>query len=136
MDNFFGYTIKIKSDDFGDDDVCLGSIDGRLEQIKLHRDNKFFNIYPQFGPDKVKCVFPTDLHDAAVGGTGKRVTVIGELKYRASESFPHEICVHSIDIEPSDEDLPTFDDMLGIIPDFEKNTPAEEIVRKTRNEWN
>lgn len=115
---------------------CFGSIDGRLEQINVHGKNKFFTIYPDIGPDKVKCVFPTDLHNVAVGGIERRVTVSGELKYRARAAFPHEIRVHSIDLEPSDDDLPTFNDMLGIIPDVEKDTPSEEIIRKIRDEWN
>ena len=116
-------------------DSCYGSVEGALEQINLHGNKQHFTIYPDIGAAKVKCIFPEKLHDDAINSIEKRVVVSGEIFYRPKETFPHKIIVEGMIVNPPDSELPTFDDMLGIIPSFAEGIPSEKIIRENRDEW-
>jgi hypothetical protein len=116
-------------------DSCLGSVEGALEQINIHGKAKHFTIYPEVGPSKVKCSFPDDLHDDAINSIEKNVVVSGKLLFRPNAHFPHEIIVDSMLVNPRDDELPTFDDLLGIAPAIDGALPSEAAIREIRDEW-
>lgn len=113
---------------------CFGSVEGALEQINIHSQEKFFTIYPDIGPQKIRCVFPEHLHQDAVKSIEKRVEVNGLLWFRPGSPYPHQINVDKITVQPDDNELPTFDDLLGIAP-FEDERSSEEIIGVLRNGW-
>lgn len=115
-------------------DTCIGSVEGKLEQINVHGHDKHFTVYPDIGPQKVRCIFPEKLRAEAINGIEKRVEVNGVLRFRPRAPFPHEITVQSITVQPPDSELPTFDDLLGIAPIDDKRS-SEEIIREQRNGW-
>ena len=117
------------------DEECEGSIEGMLEQINLHQGANLFHIYPEVGPTKVSCHFPSGIYDDAVSSVGRRVAVYGKLKYRAGASFAHQVVVSSIDTYLSDNDIPDWDDILGRAPDATGLLSSEEFIRDFRDAW-
>ena len=113
---------------------CWGSIEGPLEAINVHGKQHHFVIYPEVGPTKIRCTFPEPLHDHVIANIEKRLLVSGKMLYRRNASFPHEIIVESFDVLPDDEDLPTFDDLRGIVKDDDSRL-AEDIIREQRDDW-
>ncbi len=117
------------------DDECAGSIEGMLEQINLHDGANVFHIYPEVGPRKVTCHFPTRLFDDAVAAVGRRVEITGTLLYRAGASFPHQVAVTEIEAYPFEHDLPDWDDIRGRAPDATGDMSSEAFVRELRDGW-
>lgn len=117
------------------EDECAGSVAGMLEQINLHHDANVFHIYPEVGPQKIMCHFPSRLYDDAVSAVGRKVDVFGQLKYRSGASFPHKIAVKSIETFERYEDLPDWDDLRGRAPDATGTLISEDFVRELRDAW-
>lgn len=112
-----------------------GSISGMLEEINIHAGTNSFRIYPKIGPSKVICHFPRQLMEQAINSVNRHVNVYGKLKYKARERFPFEVVVSDIEVYPSDEELPTLDDLRGIAPNATQGVSSEEFVRNIRVEW-
>ena len=117
------------------EEECIGSIEGRLEQINIHEGANTFHIYPEVGPRRVSCHFPNVLLDDAIFAVGRKVEVSGVLKYRHAASFPHEIAVTGIDAFPPEDELPTWEDLRGRAPDATGDLSSEAFVRELRNAW-
>lgn len=117
------------------DEECVGFIEGRLEQINIHGGANTFHIYPDVGPRKVACHFPSGLLDDAIYAVGRRVEVTGVMKYRQGASLPHVISVTSIDPLPPEDELPSWDDLRGRAPDATGQISSEDFVRELRDAW-
>ncbi len=117
------------------DEECIGFIEGRLEQINIHERANTFHIYPDVGPRKVSCHFPSALLDDAIFAVGKQVEISGTLKYRHGANFPHTIAVTAIDSFPAEDELPTWDDLRGRAPNATGMLSSEAFVRELRNGW-
>ncbi|TCU75148.1 hypothetical protein EDE08_103368 [Bradyrhizobium sp. R2.2-H] len=137
-DHRFDITEKIarKVDDaLAVDEECEGAIEGKLEQINLHHGANVFYVYPDVGPRKLTCHFPSRLYDEAVSAVGKRVEVFGTLRYRAGADFPHQVAVAAIDAFPLEADLPDWDDVRGMAPDATGELSSEAFIRELRDGW-
>lgn len=117
------------------EEVCEGGIEGMLEQINIHRGANTFQIFPDVGPNKVSCHFPSKMYDDAVSAVGRRVEVFGTLKYRAGASFAHQIAVSSIETHPFEQDIPDWDDLRGRAPDATGLMKSEAFIRELRDAW-
>ncbi len=117
------------------EDECEGSVDGMLEQINVHLGANIFHTYPDVGPKKVTCRFPSRLYDDAVSVVGKRVEVLGTLNYRIGASFPHLIAVTGINPFPPDIEIPDWEDLRGRAPDATGVLSSEAFVRELRDGW-
>lgn len=117
------------------DEECVGFIEGLLEQINIHEGANTFHIYPDVGPRKVACHFPSALLDDAIYAVGRKVEVNGLMKYRQGAAFPHAIVVTSIESFPPDDELPTWEDLRGRAPDATGQLSSEAFVRELRNGW-
>lgn len=117
------------------DEECEGAVEGMLEQINLHHGANVFYIYPEVGPRKVTCHFPTSLYDDAVSAVGRRVEVFGTLNYRSGATFPHQVAVTAIDAFPPESELPDWEDLRGRAPDATGELSSEAFVRELRNGW-
>ncbi|MCX7384161.1 MAG: hypothetical protein NT133_22695, partial [Alphaproteobacteria bacterium] len=116
-------------------DECEGAMQGMLEQINIHGGANLFHIFPEIGPSKIACSFPSRLYDDAVSSVGRMVEVQGTLKFRARASFPHQISVSCIETFPPEDALPSWDDIRGRAPDCTDGMSSEEYVRSLRNAW-
>jgi hypothetical protein len=117
------------------EDECDGSLEGDLDQINVHQGANIFHIYPHIGPRRVTCHFPPGLLDDAVAAVGRRIEVYGSLKYRYRAPFPHQIDVTGIEVLPSDDELPDWDDLRGRAPDATGELSSEAFVRGLRDAW-
>jgi len=117
------------------DEECEGSMEGMLEQINLHLGANTFHIYPEIGPRKVTCHFPSALYDDAVSAVGRRVEVFGTLRYRARADFPNAIAVTQIEAYPPLDELPDWEDLRGRAPDATGGLSSEAFVRGLRDGW-
>lgn len=117
------------------DEECEGAIEGMLEQINLHLGANTFHIYPDVGPRKVTCHFPSKLFDDAVAAVGRRVEVSGTLHYRFRASYPHLIDVAHIEAYQPVSELPDWEDLRGRAPDATGGLSSEAFVRELRDGW-
>jgi hypothetical protein len=118
------------------DEECEGSIEGMLEQINVHHGANVFYIYPEVGPRKVACHFPSRLYDDAVSAVGRRVEIFGTLHYRIGAVLPHALSVTGIDAYPPESELPDWEDLRGMAPDATGDMSSEAFVRELRDGWN
>lgn len=117
------------------EDECDGVLDGMLEQINIHLGANTFHIYPEIGPRKVTCNFPSRLYDDAIAAVGRKVEISGILRYRSGAQFPHQIAVSGIEVFPNDNELPDWEDLLGIAPNATGDLSSEAFVRELRDAW-
>ena len=110
-----------------------GFIRGMLEAINVHGGINIFRIYPDIGPVKVTCHFPTELQNSAVGAIGRFVEVRGTLKYKVTASFPHEVEVSNLETFPDELELPKLNDLRGIAPKATGEQSSEDFIRDVRN---
>jgi len=115
--------------------VSWGSVKGVVELFNSHSDPCAFNIYTDYGPQNVKCVFKRSMMDKAVEAVNHTVTVTGELKYRPRKLTPYECSVEEIEIHPSDRELPRLEELYGIAPDATGDVKTLEFIRGIRDEW-
>ena len=115
------------------EDRARGFLRGMLEYINIHGGQNVFKIYPDVGPIKITCHFPSGLKKTAIQAVGSYVEVRGELRYRAVSNYPHEISVDEIEIFSPDEMLPSLYELRGIAPNFTGELSSEEFVRKIRD---
>jgi hypothetical protein len=117
------------------EDECDGTLDGMLEQINIHSGANIFHIYPQIGPRKVTCHFPSRLYDDAVAAVGRRVEVSGVLRYRSGAQFPHQVAVDGIEVFPPEFELPDWEDLRGRAPRATGELSSEAFIRELRDVW-
>jgi hypothetical protein len=116
-------------------DECEGSIEGMLEQINVHEGANIFHVYPEIGPRKLTCRFPSRLYDDAVSAVGRRVEVSGTLRYRIGATFPHEIMVSNVEAFPAESALPDWEDLRGRAPNATGELSSDVFVRGLRDAW-
>jgi len=117
------------------DEKCEGALEGMLEQINLHHGANVFYIYPDVGPRKLTCHFPSKLYDDAISAVGRRVEVYGTLHYRSGATFPHQVAVNAIEPFPPESELPDWDDLWGRAPDITGGLSSEVFIRELRDGW-
>lgn len=116
----------------GEDQVIDGSIEGTLEMINIHAGRNRFEIYPTIGPKKVRCHFPKAIQNDAIAGVGKYINVAGKIRHRERDRYPYRVDVESIEIYPSEDELPSIFDLKGIAPELTGPLSSEEFLRKIR----
>lgn len=111
-----------------------GSVKGVVERYNSHGQQKYFHIYPPIG-GRVRCSFTEEHRQKASLAVDKNVIVRGLLKYRAGEFAPSEISVDSIEILPSDDQLPMLSALSGVAPNATGDQTSVDFVRKLRDDW-
>ena len=108
----------------------IGSIVGSLDAISVHRGNEF-RVWEELEARPVTCKFPTNLLDQAKQSLGSRVLVYGEV--RSNSQGQHiSVVVHGIESYAEDIDLPTIEQMSGIIDDFTNGLTLGEYIEEIR----
>jgi hypothetical protein len=91
-----------------------GTIEGRLESIQEVHSGLQFHIRDAMLRQKVRCYFPEELLPEVFEKFRKRVEVSGLIHYRKS-GIPIGIEAERIQILPDDSELPTAEDVRGIL---------------------
>lgn len=104
-------------DIIGPDEIIEGSMSGMLEWLNIHNTN-MFHIYPEVGPKKVNCHFPSTLKQTVISAIDRHVRVFGELRYKKRDKFAYAINVREIEVLPPDDELPSLSSLRGIAKPF------------------
>ena len=107
------------------------SIDGKLDVVNIHVRPRF-SIFDDIGMQEVRCHFPDRLLDEVRKSLGKRVTVVGDVKFSAETDRPISIRVDEI-IPLEDETVKPklFSEMHAI--DMTGDLSSEEYIRRLRD---
>lgn len=109
---------------------ALGSIEGRMETISLHKTSKFV-VYHARTQRPVSCKFDLKQLDEMKEMLGKRVNVYGRVSYNA-KGEPLNIDIMDIRRLKERHELPTVDELLGIDPDFTGELDSVAYLQRIR----
>ena len=108
----------------------IGSVVGNLDSISVHRGNEF-RVWEELEVRAVTCRFPPDLLELAKQSLGSRVLVYGDVKSNSSGQRT-SVIVHGIELYPGDFDLPTIEQLSGIIDDFTNGLSLGDYIEEIR----
>lgn len=108
----------------------IGSVVGNLDSISVHRGNEF-RVWEEQEAHAVTCRFPSDLLEQAKQALGSRVLVYGDVKSN-SRGQRMSVMVHGIEPYPRDFDLPSIEQMSGIIDNFTNGLSIGEYIEEIR----
>jgi hypothetical protein len=111
----------------------MGFMKGMVERMNIHKDAKWFNLYPFVGPESVACRFLSKDKETAKASMGRYVRVHGDLHYHWREKWPFQITVSAIELLPVAEEMPKFSDLWGCAPDATGDKTSEQFIEDIRN---
>ena len=109
-------------------------IKGMIEAANIHESSRyFFYLYPNLGPQRVRCVFPAEHRELVRNAFGKFVRVHGDFKYGWRDRNPYEIKVKEIEILPGRAEIPDVRAFFGIAPDATGGVDTEDFMEELRH---
>jgi hypothetical protein len=99
----------------GEGRESIGTIEGKLQALNIHEKPQRFAIFDLLTDRRVECYFGENVElEEVLRGVGRRVAVSGIIKTRGTgERF--SIDVRTLRVFPAESDLPTPDDVRGIL---------------------
>jgi hypothetical protein len=110
-----------------------GRVSGTLERVDVHETHEFV-LFPPIEGVSISCQFGPELLDDVRRAIKRHVTVSGFMDYLPGSPFPRYVRVTSIEIHPSDEELPGLADLRGMARGCTDGMTAVEFVRSIRDE--
>lgn len=103
----------------GEDEQTIGTVEGKLEALNVHGQSNRFSVYDALTGSKVECnltsrVTVEDLRLAI----GRRVSVRGPVRSRPGGRVV-SVQAEELHILPAEEDLPSPEDVFGILSGYE-----------------
>ncbi|MBC8350382.1 MAG: hypothetical protein H8E66_00240 [Planctomycetes bacterium] len=120
---------RILNDTFPTD----GFVSGRLDRLNVHDRNEFV-LFPPIHGYSIVCRFGDGMLDAVREAIKHTVTVSGTLHYTADSPFPRLVNVRTMEIHPSDDELPSLSDLRGSCAGCTGDMTAVDFVRQLRND--
>ena len=93
--------------------VEVGVIEGRLQMISS-RGSLHVGVWDSAGDRLIRCFVKPDMIDEAKTALDKRVAIAGTIRYRPNGE-PVSIDVESMEVFPEESELPTADEIYGIL---------------------
>lgn len=100
----------------GGDVVEIGSIEGRLQMISS-RGSLHVGVWDDIWGRRVRCFIRPEMEDEVKDAFRHRVSVNGLIRLKKTGE-PVSIEVESVDIIPPDKELPTADEVCGILAEI------------------
>jgi hypothetical protein len=110
----------------------IGSVLGRLEAISVHSGNEI-RVWDENTSRPVVCNYPAELEDKIKANLRKRVLVSGTVSYNASGQ-PLSCAVEDIDPYPESDELPTIEQVSGLIDDLRGGLSMRDYIERLRDE--
>ena len=107
-----------------------GSIVGSLDSITVHRSHEF-RVWDEFSGRAVTCKFRKDMLDEVKESLKRRVLVHGTIK-RNAHSLPVNITVSGIEAQLDESQLPTIEEMSGLVDDITEGATLREHLEDLR----
>lgn len=105
---------KVIREDWESDYHDIGTIEGRLEAIQDAAGSLKIRVKDFLYPRAINCIVPESMIDNVLRSFRRRVEIEGRIHYRR-DGTPISIEAHVIDVLPEDHDLPSADDVRGIM---------------------
>jgi len=113
---------------------ALGSIEGKIELISIHKGARHFNIYHNITQRAIRCSLPkeyeADIFKAAE--SRKRVIATGQISYNVKGEPIRVHILKSLRFLKDEEALPSIEDILGSAPDITGDMCTEDYIRSLR----
>ena len=109
----------------------IGSIVGNLDSITVPGGSEF-RVWEEIENRPVTCRFLPDRLELVKTSLGRRVLVYGDLRSN-SQGQPTSVIVHGLETYPPDSELPSIEEMSGIIPDFTDQLPLGDYIEHLRH---
>lgn len=106
----------------------FGSVEGRLDGINIHNT---FQCHVYTDAEKVAVEFEKDQLENVKAALGSRVSVRGTITF-SKQGRPMRVDEAKVHRFPSDDELPSIDDMMGIAPEITGGMPADQYIRTLR----
>ena len=113
--------------------ITIGSVEGKLELVSIHKGNRKFNVYPSVTGKAVQCDLSLALEKEVIAALGQQVVVSGKI-HRNLNGDPVKVTVEKLTVLPEKHQIPTLDDLMGSIPDLTGNLSTEEFIRMIRDD--
>ena len=107
---------------------ALGSVQGRLETISLHR-RATFHVYDTVTQRAVRCIFDAASIEKVKDALGSRVLVSGTV-VRNRIGQPLQVQEPTLTLLPSEDELPSIESLIGVDPRFTGDLSSGEYVRQ------
>ena len=108
-----------------------GSIVGDLDSITIHRGNEF-RVWEEITGHPVTCRFPEDKIEDVKKVLGNRVLVYGQIQAN-NKGQSTSVIVEGIEPYPDETELPTIDEMSGLITNITGGMSLENYVEEIRS---
>lgn len=105
---------KFVREDWESDYHDFGTIEGRLEAIMDSAGSLKIRIKDFLYPKAINCVVPEKMIQSVLDSFRKRVEIEGRIHYR-KDGTPISIEANIIEVIPEDNELPSADDVRGIM---------------------
>ena len=110
----------------------VGSVLGRLETIAVHRDTEI-RVWDENTNKPVSCRYPRDLEDSVKSLLRERVLVSGLVTYNPN-SQPVRVEMSGIERYPDENELPSIDEMSGLLVDATGGKTLAEYLKQMRDD--
>lgn len=110
---------------------ALGAVEGLLQMVSA-RGGGIFNIYDLLSQQKIRCTMPRRRIREAVNAFDQRVAVHGLLQANENGTVIG-VKMHRIEVLPADDQLPTVEEIAGLIPDLTGDRSTGEHMRALRD---
>jgi len=113
----------------------LGSIEGVIELISIHKPYRKFNIYHAITGRAIKCSFPQEIEkDVFVAAQERRRVIVSGLISYNIKGEPISVFVKKpVRFLEREEELPTIQDLLGVDKDMTGDLSTEQFIRSLRD---
>lgn len=110
-----------------------GSITGALYMVNLYGGMMKCGIQDEMSGERIACTFREQELDDVKIALGCRVSASGLLRFNRRNEM---ISIHVDELRrlPSDKDLPSIDEMIGLAPDITGPWTTNEYLRRLRDE--
>lgn len=123
-----GKTLDQFKDLFDVKSTSYGVVFGQLGSISIHNGNEF-RVWDEDTNKPVLCDFKIDEEEKMKGLLRQRVMVAGMVNSNR-HGFPLSV-KHIESVEPADKgDLPSIEEMAGLVPDFTGGVPLKEFLEE------
>jgi len=112
--------------------VAFGSIIGKLEAISVHRSNEF-RVWDEKTGKPVRCMFHADLEKDVTKLLRETVLVTGTINSNSAGS-PVSVDVRDVGKRLAGDNLPTIDEMRGLVKDFTGGRSLKEYFEEIADE--
>ena len=113
--------------------VTIGSVEGKLELVSIHKGDRKFNVYHSITGKAVRCDLPLTLEKEVIAALGQQVIVSGKV-HRNLNGDPVKVAVERLRIRPENHQMPALNDLMGSIPDLTGNLSTDEFIRMIRDD--